>query len=92
MAGAILIFSNGRMGFERCRNPDDGSQYLRAVIYHSASGRRTSAPVETDEVERFVGETLRQCLLARGLSEDDIVTRGPKVLLDLIKVPIISST
>ena len=72
MAGAVLRFENGYLGFERVVNPENGEQYLRAVIHSTSTGRTTSSPVELSEVFSFASEAVKQALLADGHSEVEI--------------------
>ena len=72
MAGAVIKFGNGWMGFERCTDPKDETQYLRAVIHSGSTGRTTSSPVTVPQVMEFATEAVRQALLADGHSEDEI--------------------
>lgn len=72
MAGALIKFNGGWMGFERCTDPKDDSQYLRATIYTSSQGRTVSGPVTLAQVFEFASESVRQALLADGHSEDEI--------------------
>lgn len=73
MAGVVLEFSNGYLGFERVENPTDGKQYLRAVIHSSSTGRTTSAPVELRQVFEFATEAVRQAMLADGHDESELI-------------------
>lgn len=66
MAGALLKFSGGYLGFERCVSPDDGKEYLRAVVHSDSSGRTTSAPVTIAEAFQFATDVMKQALLADG--------------------------
>lgn len=73
MAGTKIDFNGGYFGFERCRDPKDGKQYLRAVIHHSKSGRTTSSDVPLNEVFRFAKEAVQQALLADGHPADQVM-------------------
>ena len=71
MAGAKLDFGNGSLGFERCVDPADDKQFLRAVIHHNATGRTTSAAVSIDDAATFVSEAMKQICLCRLNTTDD---------------------
>jgi hypothetical protein len=71
MAGAVLKFEGGYLGIERCEDPDDGKQYLRAVIHSGSTGRTASAPIDIENVEQFAFEILRECALGRGYTDED---------------------
>lgn len=72
MAGAVLEFEGGCLGFERCIEPGTGKEYLRAVIHSSRRGLTTTAPVEVHKVFEFATEAVKQALLADGYSEADV--------------------
>lgn len=72
MAGAKLEFDNGCLGIERCVDPTDGKQYLRACIQSYSTGRTTTAPVEIRDVMAFATEVAKQALLADGHDEREI--------------------
>lgn len=72
MAGAMMKFDGGYLGFERCTDPKTGEQYLRAVIQSASTGRTTSAPVEVTKVFEFATEAVKQALLADGHPEGEI--------------------
>lgn len=72
MAGAVLRFSNGYLGFERCEDPTTKEQYIRAVIYSGSTGRMSSDSVTLKQVFEFATEAVKQALLADGHSEAEL--------------------
>lgn len=85
MAGASLKFGNSYLGIERCSNPEDGKEYLRAVIFSAHTGNTSSGPVEIKDVQRFALDIFRQSLFVLGYTDDDLVNRGLEVLVEEVR-------
>jgi hypothetical protein len=49
------------------------------------TGRTTSAPIETEKVEQFAIDVVKEYAFARGYTEDDLVTMGLEKIIDEIR-------